>query len=306
MERIPLMYEYDVMSPSEDNTIAIASLEKIQREWFDLKLRVAQLETERTGLEAENKQLRLLLERVVEHRQKSHSELITLLTTLVSKLPINDIGVIVSRLMEHNQHVIEVSTSLTKGKLEDHILQPAILKQLDKTKRELMATLQPAVDELIKLDAPLEPEMLQTLVAQPENFYLPACVRASRGFVKGQLPRERVLREFGESALIFFKASLGRLRVLPSKYLPPRRRASCERVELSWRERCPSINVPRPASPTPTNRTSDTAEGSGLRPAGGTLSPSEMTNKVVDFRGQSFIISQVWLSDLSKSVLPGL
>ena len=205
MERIPLMYEYGAMSPSEDNTIAIASLEKIQREWFDLKLRVAQLETERTGLEAENKQLRVLMERVVEHRQKSHSELITLLTTLVSKLPINDIGVIVSRLMEHNQHVIEVSTSLTKGKLEDHILQPAILKQLDKTKRELMVTLQPAVDELIKLDAPLEPEMLQALVAQPENFYLPACVRASRGFVKGQLPRERVLREFGEAALIFFK-----------------------------------------------------------------------------------------------------
>lgn len=193
------------MSPSEDNTIAIASLEKIQSEWFDLKLRVAQLETERTGLEAENKQLRLLLERVVEHRQKSHSELITLLTTLVSKLPINDIGVIVSRLVEHNQHVIEVSTSLTKGKLEDHFLQPAILKQLDKTKRDLTATLKPAVDELIKLDTPLEPELLETLVKQPDKFYLPAIVRASRGFVKGQLPRERILREFGEPALIFFK-----------------------------------------------------------------------------------------------------
>ena len=66
------------------------------------------------------------------------------------------------------------------------------------------------------------------------------------------------------------------------------------------------MNVPRPASPTPINSASDTAEGSGLRPAGGTLSPSEMTNKVVDLRGQSFIISPVWLSDLSKSVLPGL
>ena len=191
--------------PENAGNGTVTSLEKIQHDWNDLNLRVAQLEMERTGLESENKQLRLLLERVIEHRQKSHGELITLLTTLVSKLPINDIGVIVSRLMEHNLHVIEVSASLTKGKLEDQILQPAILKRLDKTKRDLIATLKPTIDELIKLNAPLEPEMLESLVAQPENFYLPAVVRASRGFVKGQLPRERVLRQFGEPTLVFFK-----------------------------------------------------------------------------------------------------
>jgi len=191
--------------PENASNGTVTSLEKIQNDWNDLTLRVAQLEMERTGLESENKQLRLLLERVIEHRQKSHGELITLLTTLVSKLPINDIGVIVSRLMEHNLHVIEVSASLTKGKIEDQILQPAILKRLDKTKRDLIATLKPTVDELIKLNAPLEPEMLESLVAQPENFYLPAVVRASRGFVKGQLPRERILREFGEPVLVFFK-----------------------------------------------------------------------------------------------------
>ena len=191
--------------PENAGNGTVTSLEKIQHDWNDLNLRVAQLEMERTGLESENKQLRLLLERVIEHRQKSHGELITLLTTLVSKLPINDIGVIVSRLMEHNLHVIEVSASLTKGKLEDQILQPAILKRLDKTKRDLIATLKPTVDDLIKLNAPLEPEMLESLVVQPENFYLPAVVRASRGFVKGQLPRERVLRQFGEPTLVFFK-----------------------------------------------------------------------------------------------------
>ena len=191
--------------PENASNGTATSLEKIQQDWHDLTLRVAQLETQRTGLEAENRQLRLLLERVIEHRQKSHGELITLLTTLVSKLPINDIGVIVSRLMEHNMHVIEVSASLTKGKIEDQILQPALLKQLDKAKRDLTATLKPAVDELIKLEAPLEPGMLQSLVTHPENFYLPAVVRASRGFVKGQLPRERILREFGESAQVFFK-----------------------------------------------------------------------------------------------------
>ena len=191
--------------PENAGNGTVTSLEKIQHDWNDLNLRVAQLEMERTGLESENKQLRLLLERVIEHRQKSHGELITLLTTLVSKLPINDIGVIVSRLMENNLHVIEVSASLTKGKLEDQILQPAILKRLDKTKRDLIATLKPTVDDLIKLNAPLEPEMLESLVVQPENFYLPAVVRASRGFVKGQLPRERVLRQFGEPTLVFFK-----------------------------------------------------------------------------------------------------
>jgi len=193
------------MAETDNNPGPAVALEKIQQEWHDLTLRVAQLETERGALEDENKKLSALLERVIEHRQQSHSELVTLLTTLVSKLPINDIGAVVSRLVEHNSQVTEVSASLTKGKIEEHHLQPTILKQLDKVRRELKATVQAAVEELVKTNAPFEAGMLQSLVAQPENFQQPAVVRACRGFVKGQLPRERVVREFGEPALVFFK-----------------------------------------------------------------------------------------------------
>lgn len=184
---------------------APAPLENIQRDWNDLTLRVAQSETERAALEIENKNLRTLLERAIEHRQKSHTELVNILATLVSKLPLNDVGIIVSKLVEHNTHIAEVSASLIKGKLEENQLQPAILKQLDKTKRELAALVKPAVDELIALDSPLDTAMLQSFVANPENFYLPPAIRASRGFVKGQLPRERIVKEFGDEALIFFK-----------------------------------------------------------------------------------------------------
>jgi hypothetical protein len=89
--------------------------------------------------------------------------------------------------------------------MEEGQLQPAVLKLLDKTKRDLAAAVKPLVEELIKLDTPLETSLLQSIAAQPENFFKPAAVRASRCFVKGQLPRERVIREFGEPALIFFK-----------------------------------------------------------------------------------------------------
>ena len=205
MARIPVIDEYDVMADEQDNTIALVSVGKIQKEWYDLTLRVAQSETERAALALENKALRSLLERVIEHRQKSHSELVTILTTLVSKLPLNDVGVIVARLMEHNQHVTEVSASLVKGKLDDILLQPALLKNLDKTKRELAEAATAAVEQLLKLETPFEADMLQSLVTQPKNFFAPAVVRANRGFVKGQLPRERVLKDFGTEALVFFK-----------------------------------------------------------------------------------------------------
>jgi hypothetical protein len=46
--------------------------------------------------------------------------------------------------------------------------------------------------------------LLHSFVNNPESFFDPAAVRASRGFVKGQLPRERIVREFGEEALVFF------------------------------------------------------------------------------------------------------
>ncbi len=164
-----------------------------------------QSETECTALEQENKTLRSLLERVVEHRKKSHGELVNLITTLVTKLPINDVGVIVSRLVEHSAAVNEVSAALIHGKNEENLLQPAILKALDKTKRDLTAAIKPLVEELIRLEAPLDPAMLRALIKQPQSFFTPASVRAGRSFVKGQVAREQIVKDFGEEALVFFK-----------------------------------------------------------------------------------------------------
>lgn len=182
----------------------VASVDEVQKGWHELNLRVGQLEAERCALEQENKVLRALLERVIEHRQKSHSELVLLLSGLVSRLPINDVGLQVSRLVEHNAHVSEVCAALAKGKVETALSQPALLKALDQTKRELAAAVKPAVEAVIKLDVPLEKAMLESLITHPEEFFSPAVVRANRCFLKGQLPKERVLREFGEEALIFF------------------------------------------------------------------------------------------------------
>jgi len=193
------------MSATSNSNVAPVSLEEIQKSWSELTLRVEQLETAGGALELENKALRSLVERVIEHRQKSHGELVNLLATLVSRLPVNDIGVIVARLVEHNQHVTEVCASLVKGKLDDNLMQPAILKQLDKTKRDLTTAYKAAVEELIKLDTPFEKDMLQSLLTKPDDFFSPAFGRANRGYVKGQVPRERIVREFGEEALIFFK-----------------------------------------------------------------------------------------------------
>ena len=193
------------MSADSDNTIEIVSVQKIQREWLDLTLRMARAETECAALEQENKALRSLLERVIEHRQKSHGELVNLLTTLVSKLPLNDIGVIIARLVEHNQHVTEVSGSLVKGRLEDNVLQPALLKNIDKTKRDLADAFKPEVETLLKLETPFEPGVLQSLLEKPDHFFTPSVARANRAFVKGQIPRERILKEFGPEALVLFK-----------------------------------------------------------------------------------------------------
>jgi hypothetical protein len=193
------------MSQTDKPAAPVPSLEEIQRDWHDLTLRVQQSETERTALEQENKALRSLIGRVVEHRKKSHGELVNLITTLVTKLPINDVGVIVSRLVEHSVAVNDVSAALVNGKNEENLLQPAILKALDRTKRDLTAAIKPLVDELIQLQAPLDPAMLQALVTQPESFFAPAAVRAGRSFVKGQVAREQIVKDFGEEALVFFK-----------------------------------------------------------------------------------------------------
>jgi hypothetical protein len=193
------------MSETSNGAMPVPSLEEIQRNWHDLNLRIQESKAECQALEQENKSLRSLLEKVVEHRKKSHGELVNLITTLVTKLPINDVGVIVSRLVEHSAAVNEVSAALIHGKNEENLLQPAILRLLDKTKRDLTNAIKPLVEELIRLEAPLNPGMLLGLIEKPESYYAPANVRACRAFVKGQVPREQIAREFGEEALVFFK-----------------------------------------------------------------------------------------------------
>ena len=205
METAARIGEYVLMAQSEMNAVPVPAVEEIQKSWHELTLKVRQLDAELTMLEQENKVLRSLLERIVEHRQKSHAEMVSILTTLVTKLPINDIGVIVSRLVEHKLHVNEVCAALAKGKMDDNQLQPVILKVLEQTKDELAAALKSTVGELLKLDTPFDAGMLQSLMEKPDNFFSPAFLRASRGFVKGQIPRERVVKEFGEEALVFFR-----------------------------------------------------------------------------------------------------
>ena len=192
------------MTPTENGANGAASVEEIQKTWHDLTLRVAQLEVERTALDHENKSLKSLIEKVIEHRQKSHSELVLLLTGLVSKLQINDVGIQVSKLVEHNKHVCDVLTALAHGKAGEDLPQPQVLKALDHVKRDLVAAIKPLVEELVQLGAPLETDALQALTVNPESFYSPRMQRATRCFIKGQLPRERVLREFSEEALFFF------------------------------------------------------------------------------------------------------
>ena len=192
------------MASTEHVEQEVPSVDEVQKGWNDLSLRVKQLEAERAALDLENKSLRFLVERVIEHRQKSHAELILLLTGLVTKLPINDVGLVVSRLVEHNRHLSEVCAALAKGKADSDLPTPMVLKALEDTKRDLAAALKPVIEEMIQLDTPLESEMLRSLIADPELIYSPAVIRANRCFVKGQVPRERAVKEFGEDALVFF------------------------------------------------------------------------------------------------------
>lgn len=192
------------MTENDTFIMTMASPEEVQRGWHELKLKVQQLSAECDVLEKENKHLRMLLERVVEHRQKSHSELVMLLTGLVSKLPINDIGALVARLVDHNNSVNTVLAALIHGKADAPLPQPAVLKALDQAKRDLQAAIKPLVEELLKLETPIEQTLLEGLATQPESFFTPKMQRAHRCFIKGQLPKERIIREFSDEALVFF------------------------------------------------------------------------------------------------------
>src|SRR2546421_7260886 len=106
MEKLASIRNIDPMVECEPVSASpLMTADEIQKGWQELRLRVEKLEAERTSLEQENKSLRELLERSIEHRQKSHTELVLLLTGLVSKLPMNDVGVIISRLVQHNTNV---------------------------------------------------------------------------------------------------------------------------------------------------------------------------------------------------------
>lgn len=192
------------MSEKENGPPAAASLEQIQQSWPALSLKLGQLQAELEGLAQESKTLRSLLERVIDHRQKSHTELVLILTNLVGKLPLNDVGVIVSKLVEHNSSASQFLAALVKGGAEASVAQPELLKLLDQSKRALADALKPLVEELLRLEVPLETGFLQSLLSQPDLFFSPRAVRASRCFVKGYLPRERIVRQFGPAALLFF------------------------------------------------------------------------------------------------------
>jgi hypothetical protein len=204
VEKSQTIEDTEIMTPAENGNSPMTSVEEMQKAWPEFASRVGQLESDRNILEQENKSLRSLLERVIEHRQKSHGELVLLLTGLVSKLPIGDVGFVVSKLMEHNNNVSEICATLTKSKPGETLPMPAVMKAYEQTKRDLVAALKPAVEELIKSDAPLPEEMLQSLVTQPKLFFSPAVVRATRCFLKKQLPRARIIQEFDEEALVYF------------------------------------------------------------------------------------------------------
>lgn len=192
------------MTESEVAGTPPVAIEEIQRAWGELTLRVAQLDAARAALEHDNKGLRQLLERVIDHRQKSHTELVLLITNLVTKLPLNDVGIIVAKLVEHNTNTTQYLAALLKGTAEPQAPQPDILKTLDQLKRDLQAAIKPVVEELIRLETPLAGESLQGVLEQPDSFFSQRVVRANRCFVKGFVPRERILKEFGPEALVFF------------------------------------------------------------------------------------------------------
>lgn len=181
-----------------------ATAEEVRHGWASLCARVERLEAEKEALEHDLKSLRQTAEKVIAHRQKSHAELVILLTSLVSKLPINDVGLIVSKLVEHNDEVSHFLAGLVKGGTDHGIERPAVLKSRDQTRRELVSAVTAAVNDLLSMDSPLEQDLLREVARDPETFFSPRTVRATRCYLKGQVPRERVLREYGKEALAFF------------------------------------------------------------------------------------------------------
>jgi hypothetical protein len=94
---------------------------------------------------------------------------------------------------------------MLKGKVDINVPQPTILKHLEEKRRNLKEAVKPVVEDMIRLDSPLERSILESLMEDPAAFFSPKVVRANRCFVKGQVLRERVVRDFGEAALTLFQ-----------------------------------------------------------------------------------------------------
>ncbi len=77
LERTRGIGEYIFMAQTENDPGPVPSVEEIQKAWRELTLKVGQLDAELTAAQQDNKVLRSLMERMIEHRQRSHSELIT-------------------------------------------------------------------------------------------------------------------------------------------------------------------------------------------------------------------------------------
>lgn len=192
------------MTPTENAASPTATTEEMQKGWLELLSKISQLEADQMILEQENKSLRSLVERVIEHRAQSHGELVLLITNLVSKLPINDVGMMISKLIEHNNQVGQTCGTLTHSQVGVELPKPNAMKVFEQTKRNLAAALKPTVEELIQLQTPLPEEWLWSLTKEPKTFFAPPAVRISRCFIKGQMPRDRIITEFGEAALTAF------------------------------------------------------------------------------------------------------
>jgi hypothetical protein len=58
--------------------------------------------------------------------------------------------------------------------------------------------------------------MLKGFVTHPYTFFSPPALRATRGFIKGQIPRERIAKDFGDAALpLFNDMTTGKLNPNP-------------------------------------------------------------------------------------------
>ncbi len=190
--------------PDNETAAQPASIEQVQQSWPELTLRVAELEAERDLLRGEIKSLRAFLNRVIDYRQRSHNELVLILTNLVSKLPMTDLGIVVAKLVEHNTGVAQTLAGFLGGTAEMSMAQPEVLKTLEQTRRDLAAAVKTTSEELAGLNCPFDPALLKGLPENPDLFFSPNFVRANRCFVKGYLPRERVVAEFGPEALVLF------------------------------------------------------------------------------------------------------